>query len=476
MDSRDRSIGSDSFALPRLAARIFSTPLMIQPDKLEAILAVIGPRLNGGGTLQFQGADGRRLGPARVRHTADGIAVIPVLDTLVMSAGGVRPASGLTSYGQIEEAFDEAVADPMVRGILLEIDSPGGEVSGAFDLVDRILAARAVKPVWAVANEVALSAGYAIASAAERVLLPRTAVVGSVGVVAVHVDRSTRDQEQGLAYSFIFAGEKKIDGNPHQPLSERARADIQADVDAVMDVFVAAVARGRGMQEQAVRATEAGIFTGLAAVDAGLADGVRSFRETLAELTESAQVRRTAFIGPAAIDTILPAASGNARGGQPIRVLETESSAPVVEPGEPAGPHHGRSEVAMTDAKQPEAEIETSTPAEPAGAAKTAEKSADDDNVVDLDKVRADARAAAIADVSCIVDLCALAGLPAMAKGFIDERLSAEEVRKRLLTARAEASDKADVTSHHEGGTHGDAANNYGWDRAFARATGRHLS
>ncbi len=478
MDNGDRSKGLDSFALPRLAARIFSTPLMIQPDKLEAILTVVGPRLQGGGTLQFQGADGRRVGPGRVRHTVDGIAVIPVLDTLVMSAGGVHPASGLTSYGQIEEAFDEAVADPMVRGILLEIDSPGGEVSGAFDLVDRILSARGAKPVWAIVNEMALSAGYAIASAAERVLLPRTALVGSVGVVAVHVDRSARDQGDGLAYSFMFAGEKKIDGNPHQPLSDRARADIQADIDAVMDVFVAAVARGRGMAEPAVRATEAGIFTGEAAVAAGLADGVRSFRETLVELSESARARRTLFVGSAGAETILPTALRNARGDQPIRTPEMESSAPVVEPGKPAGPRTSDQEKKMTDATKTEtgAETEISTTAESAGAVKTAKNTADDDNVVDLDKVRADARAAAIADVSCIVDLCALAGLPALAKGFIDEELSGEEVRKRLLTARAEASDEADVTSRHEGGTHGDAANNYGWDRAFARAAGRHPS
>lgn len=477
MDSRGGSTGSDSFALPRLAARIFSTPLMIQPDKLEAILTVIGPRLQGGETPQFQSADGRQVGPARVRFTADGIAVIPVLGTLVMSAGGVVPDSGLTSYGQIEEALDEAVADPMVRGILLEIDSPGGEVSGAFDLVDRILAARATKPVWAIANEMALSAAYAIASAAERVLLPRTARVGSIGVVAVHVDRSARDQEQGFAYSFIFAGEKKIDGNPHEPLSDRARADIQFDIDAVMDVFVAAVARGRGMQEPAVRATDAGIFPGRAAVDAGIADGVGSFRAALAELSEAARVRRTAFAGSAAIATTLRAASDNARGDQPIRVTESESSAPIVERGESAAPNPGSGEEKiMTEAKNPG----ESPPAEQAGPETTAAKIDDPAKttaeVVDLDKVRAEAKAAAIKDVSQIVDLCVLAGFPAMAKGFIAEELSEEEVRKRLLTARAEASDKGDVTSRHEGAAHGDAAHNYGWDRAFARATGRQLT
>jgi signal peptide peptidase SppA len=461
MDSGDRSCGLGSFALPRLAARIFSTPLMIQPEKLDAILTAVGPRLMGGAAPRFTESD-LRVGPTNMRIADNGIAIIPVLGTLVMNAGGVHPASGITSYEQIESAFDVALADSSVRAILLEIDSPGGEVSGVFDLVDKIRAARGTKPIWAISNEMALSAAYAIASAADRVVLPRTAHVGSVGVVAAHVDQSGWDKEMGLAYSYIFAGEKKIDGNPHQPLSDRARADIQASVNSAMDIFVATVALGRGMSEEAVRATQAGIFNGAAAIESGFADSVMSFRETVAALGDHAATSHSRF-------QIVRVPGGTAQ------VARAPSRAAVPMPGDPAGPHPGKSEEAMTDATKPEAEAKLSTEAEPAGAEKTAE-SKEAENVVDLEKVRAEARETAISDVSCIVDLCALAGLPEMAKEFIDKGLSADEARKRLLAARADATDKADVASRHNGGAFGDASNNYGWDRAFARATGRHTS
>ena len=105
---------------------------------------------------------------------------------------------------------------------------------------------RGAKPMWAVANDLAASAAYALASSADRIWLTRTAGVGSVGVFALHADQSGLDGQAGVKYTYIYAGEKKTDGNPHEALSKSAKADIQDEVDRENDIFLATVARNRG--------------------------------------------------------------------------------------------------------------------------------------------------------------------------------------------------------------------------------------
>src|SRR5262249_52192305 len=137
--------------------------------------------------------------------TVERIAVVSVIGTLVSRSGYLDAASGLLSYGDIGEAIAAAMADPTIRGIVLDVDSSGGEVGGLFDLVDNIRAIKAVgeKPLWAVANECALSAAYAIASAADRVYVTRTGEIGSIGVVAVHIDESGADAKAGIGWTFV---------------------------------------------------------------------------------------------------------------------------------------------------------------------------------------------------------------------------------------------------------------------------------
>jgi signal peptide peptidase SppA len=269
--------------LPHIAARVFGAPLMVARAKLEVILGVLGPRFAGGvikATVPASDA------PPLVSVTPEGIAIVPIIGTLVSRSGFVDAASGLLSYGDIGDTVAGAMTDPMVRGVILDMDSPGGEVGGLFDLVDRIGALRLAsgKPLWAVANECALSAAYAIASTADRIYVTRTGELGSVGVVAAHVDESGADAKAGLAWSFIFAGDRKIDGNSHGALSERARADIQADVDRLYEEFCALVAANRGLAPEAVRATEAAIYRGDLAIKAGLADRLGTLDVALADM------------------------------------------------------------------------------------------------------------------------------------------------------------------------------------------------
>lgn len=269
--------------LPHLASRVFGTPLLIARAKLEVILGVLAPRLVGG---TLEPLEPETDPPPLTSVTVEKIAVVSVIGTLVSRSGYLDAASGLQAYGDIADAIAAAMDDTSVRGVILDVDSPGGEVGGLFDLIEQIQAIRSAsaKPLWAVANESALSAAYAIASAADRLYVTRTGEVGSIGVVAVHVDESGADAKAGLAWTFVFAGDRKVDGNAHEPLSERARATIQADVDRLYAEFCALVAVNRGLSPEAVRGTEAAIYRGTLAVRAGLADRLGTLDLAIAEM------------------------------------------------------------------------------------------------------------------------------------------------------------------------------------------------
>ncbi|RYU55695.1 S49 family peptidase, partial [Methylolobus aquaticus] len=167
--------------------------------------------------------------------------------SLVRRSLAVDPASGLTSYTDIGRQLDHALGDPVIQAILLDVDSPGGEAGGAFELGERIRLASTLKPVWAVAADSAFSAAYAIACGASRLLVSRTGGVGSIGVIALHVDQSLRDAQDGYRFTAIHAGERKNDFSPHAPLSDAAAARLQTEVDRLYGLFVAHVAGLRGL-------------------------------------------------------------------------------------------------------------------------------------------------------------------------------------------------------------------------------------
>jgi ClpP class serine protease len=281
----------------QIAQRAFNTPLMVDPAKALAFLSGLGPRITGQ-VITFQGleveTDDQTAAslPARAslfgndlaqRHqlngtqpfaVVDGIAVIEIAGTLVHRGAWIGQSSGLTSYEGIAAQLQAAVADPGVRGIALDIDSFGGEVAGAFDLADRIRAARTQKPVHAFVAEHALSAGYVLASQADWIVLPRTGAVGSIGVVALHTDMSGALEQKGIAVTLIHAGSHKIDANPYQPLPEAVHDQMQRELEVVRFLFAETVAAGRGnrLTHTSALATEAAVFRGTEAIAAGLAD------------------------------------------------------------------------------------------------------------------------------------------------------------------------------------------------------------
>ncbi|MBM3074241.1 S49 family peptidase [Lelliottia sp. RWM.1] len=271
--------------LPHLAQRLFNTPLALHPSKAEVIMASVMDRFGISkieSSLAMEDDDCYGYDDNRGRESkrdpgydvVAGVAVIPICGTLVQKLGSLRPYSGMTGYDGIRQAFLTALADPDVNGICLDIDSPGGEVAGCFDLVDDIYNARGEKPIHAILSENAYSAAYAIASAADRISVPRTGGVGSIGVITMHLDWTQRIKEDGLKVTIITFGSRKAEGSPLRELSEEAFNAIQQDINAMGELFVSTVARNRGMSAKVIKSTQAACFMAADGVEIGLADEV----------------------------------------------------------------------------------------------------------------------------------------------------------------------------------------------------------
>lgn len=271
--------------LTHIAERVLNRPLLIEANKLDVILSVLGPRIGIETTTPTVSAE--RIEKRDIYSVSQsGVAVIDIQGTLVNRlASGVDAVSGLTSYEEISAALSEAVADASVRGIMLRLQSGGGEASGVPDLAARVDAASKAKPVWAAVDDYAYSAAYWIASAANRIYTTITGGTGSIGVIARHIDQSAAMDKGGIKVTAVYAGAKKNQLSPFEPLSEDARTDLQDYVDSIYGTFVADIAKNRRMAKSAVRGTEAGIFHGQKAVDAGLADRIGTFADAMTEMT-----------------------------------------------------------------------------------------------------------------------------------------------------------------------------------------------
>jgi ClpP class serine protease len=256
--------------------------------------------------------------------------------------------SGLTGYDQVASLIDNALADAEVKSILMEIDSPGGQANGVFELAARLIQAAAAKPVWGHANENAYSAAYALLCATDRAYAPNTGGVGSIGTIAMHVDQSKRDSMMGYSYTFIYAGAKKADLNSHQPLNESGLAFLEAEVQRVNGMFVSHVADCRGLSAEAVLATEAGLMSPPEALDGGYIDGVATLAETVAML--EAELRNSGFTTGTGMAARRSAASTQRKESQ-MNTKDEKTAASVTQAGADQPKHtDAQLEAARTEA------------------------------------------------------------------------------------------------------------------------------
>jgi len=294
-----------------LAARAFNTPLLLDPSKAKILLSVLSDKLK---INSITDVDGQDYSPTEIMgslqesfpmadhsrfiNIVDGVAIIDVRGTIVQRQGSIRPYSGMTGLNGLQNRIIMALENPMVKAILLDIDSPGGEVAGLFDFADFLFESRGPKPITAFINETAASAAFAIASAADEIVIPRTGRAGSVGVIMAHVDFSKQIEGAGVDVSLIFAGAHKADGNPYTPLPDSVRAEFQQGIDELRALFSLTIARNRNMADASVLATEAKVFMGQTAVDIGFADRVGTFQETFETLRDSVSVKNRLITNP----------------------------------------------------------------------------------------------------------------------------------------------------------------------------------
>jgi ClpP class serine protease len=218
-----------------------------------------------------------------------GIGVISIEGTLLQKTGMLRPFWGFTGYDGIRANFVDALSNPAVKAIVLEVNSGGGEVSGCFDLADTIYNARGVKPIFAICADQAYSAAYALASAADYITVPRTGGVGSVGIISMITDFSKAIADSGLKIFFVhFGADKAAETRAvYEGVEPELLARIQTDVDMMGQLFAETVARNRGIPQTAVLATQADYYLGDKGVKVGFADAVMSPEDAFAAVLGS---------------------------------------------------------------------------------------------------------------------------------------------------------------------------------------------
>ncbi|MDD7909967.1 S49 family peptidase [Pseudovibrio exalbescens] len=222
---------------------------------------------------------GRELQNSYRLEMRDGIAVLPVVGPLFRYANLFTQVSGASSYELLAKDFTQAVENPDVKAIVLNIDSPGGEVNGCAEFADMIHEARGVKPIIAYASGDAASGAYWIAAAADEIVVSKTSALGSIGVVGVYRGNKGEDAVEVVSSQSPY---KRLD-----PDTDDGRARLQKRIDAMADVFVDAVAKYRGVASSHVQNHygSGDVFIGDAAVKQGLADRIGSFEKLLSEIS-----------------------------------------------------------------------------------------------------------------------------------------------------------------------------------------------
>lgn len=279
----------------RLLSWVAGSAWAIEPAKAQIILNVLMSRATGGGHADDTPWDddkqdqrvARRQAAARDRNEPqEGIAIVPltgVISPRVHDVEGMSTGGGVSAEG-FAALMRQLAADPGVKGVVLDVDSPGGNVAGVPEAVAAMRDFKASgKPLSAVANHWAASAAYWLASAADELVVTPSGEVGSIGVYVYHEDISKRLDLMGVTPTLIKAGPNKAEGHPAFPLGEDATAHLQVRVDDYYNMFVKDVAKGRQVPVSTVREQFGGgrMIGAQAAVSAGMADRVGSLADTI---------------------------------------------------------------------------------------------------------------------------------------------------------------------------------------------------
>lgn len=266
---------------------------------------------------------------------AQGMAIIPVTGALV-HRDNYSDAYG-TGYDFIASRFSMALADPDVQGIVFDVNSGGGHVRGNFELCDMIYASRSVKPTLALVDGGAYSGGYSIGSSASKMSLTQSSGAGSIGVLMMHASVEDLLAKHGIDITLLHAGAHKVDGNPFQKLPQDVQTRFQASIDKSYEKFVSLVARNRGLDAAAVRATEAACFDAEEALALNLIDAIQTPADALAAFRQELQGSNTLALSGANNMSNATAPGAAAVVAAPA-VVEPAAAAPAAAPAVVAAP------------------------------------------------------------------------------------------------------------------------------------------
>lgn len=263
-----------------------SRPWLMLPDALDSLMAIADRQ---GDPEALEARLGRPLENTRVVSMRDGIAIIPVTGPIMRYANMFTRISGATSTQELATDLQAALDNPQVKGIILNVDSPGGEANGINELGDMVYAARGKKPIKAYGGGTVASASYWIGSSADELIIDDTALLGSIGVVVEVALREAREGERRYTITSSNAPNKRPDLE-----TEEGRAELSKTIDALGEVFVAKVARNLGVNPDQVPAMgdHGGLKVGAAAVASGLAHRLGSLESLITEMAKEAATPR----------------------------------------------------------------------------------------------------------------------------------------------------------------------------------------
>ncbi|MDT3749751.1 S49 family peptidase [Pseudomonas kurunegalensis] len=285
----------------RASGLLFNQPLLLAPDMLDLGVRWANQAMNlniinlapGGANLGFydddEAQDRANLEAERERAAleATGVQVLPVHGFLVSRGAHINACETMTSYEGLRQQLRAAIANPLVERIVLDIDTPGGSAVGAFELAADIRAMSLIKPITGIVNFMAYSGGYLIGAACTELVVSQTSGVGSVGVIASHMERSKQLETAGVKVTTVYAGAHKNDLSPNEPLTDQSIRVLNDLVQESYQLFTGAVSVYRGMSIEAVRATEAGLYRGPAAIAIGFADRLQTPQDAVDDLARA---------------------------------------------------------------------------------------------------------------------------------------------------------------------------------------------
>ncbi len=310
---------------------VFDTPWALLPAKMLAICELVQLRASGGRVPQAEIDEIVAANPRPLRGQSGSVAIVPVFGVMAQRANMMTEMSGGTSTETLGAALRQLVADDSIGSIILNIDSPGGAVAGVPELADLIQSLRGTKPIVAHANAFAASAAYWIGSQADEFVVTPSGQVGSIGVAFAHTDESAANEQAGIKVEYITAGKHKREITSDAPLDDEGRTYLQGMVNEYYDMFVKAVARGRGVSVAQVRGGmgEGRMITARDAVKQQMVDRVETLDATIARLQGGSGRARSR---PAA-EEIEPIITAEAVGAEPPEPESArEGSASDLEP------------------------------------------------------------------------------------------------------------------------------------------------